>query len=90
MRNADFSRGWPALSPASAVSSPIGPPDAMLELILGEVAQVVTKGQKVLPRKALSLGYRFRSRTSTLALADLFAKSPDPASTPKPVAAGVA
>ncbi len=38
---------------------PIGPPDAMLELVLGEVAQVVTKGQKVMPQKALGLGYHF-------------------------------
>ena len=35
---------------------PIGPPDAVLELLIGEVAKVVTKGQKVLPSKARELG----------------------------------
>ena len=28
--------------------------------MLGEVARVVTTGQKVLPRKAKALGYRFK------------------------------
>ena len=32
---------------------PIGPPDPVLGLVLGEVAQVVTRGQKVLPVRAL-------------------------------------
>ena len=36
---------------------PVGPPDGMLRLVLGEVATVITTGQKVLPAKALALGY---------------------------------
>ena len=64
---------------------PIGPPDAALELLLGEVAQVVTKGQKVLPSKALELGYAFKYPEILPALKALFAKKKAPAS-PKPVA----
>lgn len=39
---------------------PFGPPDFLIERILGEVAQVVIRGQRVLPSKALQLGYRFQ------------------------------
>jgi uncharacterized protein (TIGR01777 family) len=35
-------------------------PAFMLRVILGEVANVVTTGQRVLPRRALELGYTFR------------------------------
>ena len=38
---------------------PFGPPDLALEVVMGEMAKVVTKGQKVLPARALELGYRF-------------------------------
>jgi NAD dependent epimerase/dehydratase family enzyme len=61
----------------------------MLELILGEVAQVVTRGQKVLPRKAEKLGYRFLHPTLAGALAALYADGRRSADKPKPVAAGV-
>lgn len=54
---------------------PIGPPDAMLEMVLGEVAQVVTKGQKVLPTKAQKLGYTWKYSDITLALQAIFAKA---------------
>ena len=42
---------------------PFGPPDAMLKLILGEVAGVITTGQRVRPAKALALGYSFKYPT---------------------------
>ncbi len=35
-------------------------PGFMLRLMLGEVANVVTQGQRVLPRRALELGYQFQ------------------------------
>ncbi len=38
---------------------PFGPPDPLLKQILGEVADIVTHGQRVLPAKARSLGYTF-------------------------------
>ena len=75
VRNAEFSktlaktlRGkgvWP-------IYLPIGPPDVMLRLILGEVAQVVTEGQRVLPNKAIDTGYLFQFPDLAAALADLF------------------
>ncbi len=61
---------------------PIGPPDAMLEVLLGEVAQVITKGQKVLPDKARQLGYSFKYPEILPALQAIFAKvkaAPKPA-----------
>lgn len=64
---------------------PIGPPDVLLRLLLGEVAEVVTKGQRVLPTKAQSLGYHFAYPTLAEALKQIFAKVvpvPEPA-TPK-------
>jgi len=39
---------------------PVGPPDALIRLALGEIAVVVTKGQKVLPARAQELGYAFQ------------------------------
>ncbi|WP_337174373.1 TIGR01777 family oxidoreductase [Paludisphaera sp.] len=63
-RNADFSRAlsrvlWKPYAPWR-VFLPFGPPDFLLRLTLGEVADVIAKGQRVLPRRALELGYRFR------------------------------
>lgn len=46
-------------------------PGFALRLALGEVADVVTKGQRVLPKKALALGYTFRFPTIDQALADV-------------------
>jgi uncharacterized protein len=54
---------------------PFGPPDVMMGMLLGEVAQVVTKGQKVLPAKALKLGYSFKYPDLASALAAIFART---------------
>jgi uncharacterized protein len=67
--------------------NPIGPPDFVLDVILGEVAQIVTKGQKVLPTKAEKLGYHFKYPVLTDALQAIFAKPPV---APAPVRAHVA
>jgi hypothetical protein len=62
VRNSEFShilarvlrRGfWPPYIP-------LGPPDFVLQLVLGEVAQVITTGQRVVPSRALALGYEFQ------------------------------
>lgn len=63
-RNAEFSRAlsnvlWKPYAPWR-VFLPIGPPDLLLRLVLGEVAEVIAKGQRVVPRRALELGYQFR------------------------------
>jgi uncharacterized protein (TIGR01777 family) len=56
--------GRPAFAPTPALA---------LRLLLGEVAEVITTGQRVLPRRALALGYQFQFPTIDRALADLFA-----------------
>ena len=67
---------------------PVGPPDAVLQLMLGEVAGVVTAGQKVLPSKARALGYHFKFPDLEEALRDVFTPKPVPPPSQKPVAAG--
>lgn len=47
-------------------------PGFMLRLGLGEVANVITQGQRVVPRKPLALGYRFRYPTIDGALKQIF------------------
>jgi uncharacterized protein (TIGR01777 family) len=66
---------------------PIGPPDAMLRLVLGEVAGVVTTGQKVLPTQALSLGYSFRYPHLREALAAIFVRPKESEKPTHPVVA---
>jgi uncharacterized protein len=48
-------------------------PKLMLRLALGKVAQVVTTGQRVVPKKALALGYQFKYPEIGPALADVLA-----------------
>jgi NAD dependent epimerase/dehydratase family enzyme len=49
-------------------------PGFMLNIMLGESAQIVTTGQHVLPRKALTSGYAFKFREVEAALRDLLAE----------------
>ena len=51
VRNVDFSRSLAKVLHRPFI--PFGPPDVALELMLGEVAKAVTKGQKVLPVRAM-------------------------------------
>ena len=83
VRNAEFSkilsdvlRG--RLTPWR-VYLPIGPPDQMLNLVLGEVAGVITTGQRVLPAKALALGYHFKYPHLGDALRAIFPRTKPPA-----------
>jgi uncharacterized protein (TIGR01777 family) len=46
-------------------------PGFMLRLLLGEAAGIVTTGQRVLPQRALALGYAFQFPTIDAALVDL-------------------
>jgi uncharacterized protein len=77
VRNAEFSkelaqamrgRFWP-------VYVKFGPPDFLLGLALGEVAQVITRGQRVLPKRATELGYSFQFPSLASALANLYPRS---------------
>jgi uncharacterized protein (TIGR01777 family) len=49
-------------------------PAFMMKLALGEVSDIVLKGQKVIPKKLMALGYRFRFRTIQDTLNDLLKK----------------
>jgi uncharacterized protein (TIGR01777 family) len=46
-------------------------PRFMLRLALGEVADVIATGQRVLPKRPLALGYQYRFLTIDEALADI-------------------
>jgi uncharacterized protein (TIGR01777 family) len=70
--NKEFSK---ALGAALGRPSFMPTPAFMLRLMLGEVAGVVTQGQRVLPRKALDTGYRFKFTHIDAALADLLRPS---------------
>jgi uncharacterized protein (TIGR01777 family) len=74
VRNSEFSRTLARTLWRPYV--PFGPPDSLLRVALGEVADVVTKGQKVLPTRAQALGYTFKYPTLDGALKALFAKPP--------------
>jgi uncharacterized protein (TIGR01777 family) len=70
---------------------PLGPPDAFLKLALGEVAGVITAGQKVLPAKAQALSYQFKHPELEGALKDIFAEREEASRrVEKPVGAGAA
>jgi uncharacterized protein (TIGR01777 family) len=72
VRNKELTRilaevlGKPAFLPAV--------PGFMLKIILGEFGNVLLKGQKVLPQKLLSLGFRFEFPALREALQNLFIK----------------
>ena len=66
--NREFST---ALGKALGRPSFLPTPAFALKLMLGEVADVVTNGQRVMPRKALETGYRFQYTEVGAALADL-------------------
>jgi uncharacterized protein (TIGR01777 family) len=69
--NKEFSR---ALGRALHRPSFFWTPRFVLRVMLGEVADVVTTGQRVLPQKALALGYSFRHPRLDEALGDIFHK----------------
>ena len=48
-------------------------PGFMMRLLIGEAADVVLTGQRVLPKQALALGYEFKFATIDAALADAVA-----------------
>ena len=82
-RNTDFSRELARVLHRPFL--PIGPPDLVLKVALGEKAHVVTTGQRVLPGRAEELGYHFLHPELPAALDAVFAKpkpEPKPAATP--------
>lgn len=86
--NAEFARVLSSVLHTRAtpwrVYLPFGPPAALLRLALGEVADVVATGQRVIPVKAMSLGYEFIHPHVEDALRAIFTsaprRAPEPAS----------
>jgi uncharacterized protein (TIGR01777 family) len=68
VRNRDLAR---AIGRAISRPSLLSAPEIALRLAVGEMADVVLSSQRVLPAKALALGYRFAFPTVDAALADL-------------------
>ena len=65
VRNSEFTR---ALGSALHRPTFLPAPAFAVELLLGEAASVVTQGQRVLPRRTLETGYRFKYETIESAL----------------------
>jgi uncharacterized protein (TIGR01777 family) len=93
VRNAEFSKAlssvlWKPSAPWR-VYLPIGlMPDPVLRIMLGEVAEVITNGQKVMPARAIALGYHFKYPELLEALRAIFAPAPKVAESPRrPMAA---
>ncbi|WP_044251323.1 TIGR01777 family oxidoreductase [Isosphaera pallida] len=70
VRNAEFTRELAAVLKRPAL--PIGPPKALMRLLLGEGADVIATGQRVLPRRALEGGFAFAFPDLKPALEDFF------------------
>jgi uncharacterized protein (TIGR01777 family) len=85
-RNVDFSRALAKVLHRFFV--PAGPPDFFLKAVLGEVADVVTKGQRVIPNRALELGYAFQFKELVPALEDIFRKRATRGQQPAPQRVG--
>jgi uncharacterized protein (TIGR01777 family) len=95
VRNAEFARTFSRVLRGPLTPwrfyLPVGPPDALLRLVLGEVATVVATGQKVLPARAQGLGYAFRYPELAGALGEIFSRKRPVAKVPEhhaPVGAG--
>lgn len=67
--NKEFSK---ALGRALHRPSFMPTPGFMLRIALGQVANVITSGQRVLPKKALDLGYRFKFADIDSALRNIY------------------
>jgi uncharacterized protein len=70
---------------ASATCCPLRPaiPGRAVHLMFGKAAIIITHGQRVLPVRALELGYEFRYPTLTGALGDLIGRADDRSEEPR-------
>jgi NAD dependent epimerase/dehydratase family enzyme len=68
VRNKDFAQ---ALARTLHRPAFFSTPEFALRMMLGEVADVVLTGQRVLPKRTLGLGYAFQFPTLDEALADV-------------------
>jgi uncharacterized protein (TIGR01777 family) len=80
VRNREFAEVF-----ANATSRPLRPPipGRALHLMFGKAAITITHGQRVLPARALELGYEFRYPTLTGGLDDLIGRAGDLSQEPR-------
>lgn len=71
LRNRDFAA---LLGKHYGTPSWLPVPGFGLRVLLGEVADMISEGQRVIPRAALDAGYQFRFATADAALRDLFGR----------------
>jgi uncharacterized protein len=71
VRNRDFGK---ALGAALSRPAFMPVPAFALKLVFGEMAEILLEGQRVLPKKLLDTGYRFRFPELGPALSDLLAR----------------
>ncbi len=71
VRNLDFGK---ALGAALSRPAFMPAPAFALKLVFGEMASILLEGQRVLPKKLLETGYRFRFAELGPALSDLLAR----------------
>jgi uncharacterized protein len=87
VRNAEFARTFSQVLRTKLTPwrffVPAGPPDAVLKIMLGEVATAITNGQNVLPARALALGYTFRYPELAGALREIFSRKRPAAEVPE-------
>ena len=67
--NSDFTRGLAAALRRPAI---FPMPSALLQLLFGEMSEMLLASQRVLPREAESAGFPFRYPTLAAALAALY------------------
>jgi uncharacterized protein len=81
VRNREFAEAF-----AKATSRPLRPsiPGRALHLMLGKAAIIITRGQRVLPARALELGHEFRHPTLAGALDHLIARAGELPEDPRP------
>ena len=70
--NGDFAR---ALGRALNRPAFFPTPGFLLRLLVGEVAEIVVTGQRVIPRRPLALGHAYKYPTIDAALAQIFPKA---------------
>ena len=93
VRNAEFAKTFSDVLRTRftpwRVFVPFGPPDSLLKLVLGQVASIITTGQRVLPATALALRYQFKYPQLVDALRAIFTRIEQPTKPAgHPVAAG--
>ncbi|MCR4316565.1 MAG: TIGR01777 family oxidoreductase [Planctomycetes bacterium] len=73
IRNCDLMKA--AASKVGFLYVPLGPPKLLLRIVVGEAAGAITRGQYVVPEKAIDSGFQFEFDSIDKAIADLYKAS---------------